>query len=350
MTTGSPALAAYSLVLTALNVRSVRRRAKATNHPNWEFAADFLIYTQQTPLELIEVEDPLELTKDEDPLELTKDEDPLELTKGKPPFEPTCEDLCASISDENWKRDTTKLVDERSNDWTLAAALSVAWVIIAFLVTLADSFAYLAAMGSQGHAVGTIWLWLLCLVIGWLWVPTFSGNQLQSAFRKTEGAAEKLREKLRKEKLRKDKLRKAKKLREAKEKEQSIQEGTETHVEETRRGARPPLRPSYRQSTASTVYAPQHRPSTASTAYAPQPQDVPRSKRLMIVTKQKVTPLNRDEHRFSATFNYSRVMRYLAFVDGILEVLNTPRRGDEVGLSSKRLAAVVSLMLNRRGG
>ena len=301
MTIGSPALAAYSLVLSALNIRSVRRRVKATNHTNWEFVADFLIYTQQTPLKLIEVEHPLGLTKGERPLELK------------------CEDLCTSISDENWRGETTKLVNERSNDWTLAAGLSVAWVIIAFVVTLADSFAYLAAMGSQGHAVGTVWLWLLCLVIGWLWIPTFSGNQLQSVFDKAREAAEKQREAA--EKQREDN----EKQREANEKEQS----TETHVEEIRQEAKPPLRQ-----------------STASTAYAPQSQYVPRSERL--VTKQKVTSLNRDEHRFSATFNYSRVMRYLAFVDDILEALDMSQREDEVGLLIKRLMAVVSLILNRR--
>jgi len=316
MTTGSPALAAYSLVLTALNVRSVSGRAKATNCEDWEDVAKFLISTQQIPLELIEVEYPLEIAKGKRSLELIKYEYPPKLTK--------YDYIRGFISDKNWRGDITKLVNQRSNDWTLATALSVAWVIIAFLVTLADSLAYLAVMGSQGHAVGTLWLWLLCLVIGWLWLPTFSGNQLQSAFRES---AKKAIERLRKTN---------KRLRKANEKEQSTQERTETHVEETPREAKPPLRPSYRQSTVST-------------ACATQSQDVLRSIRLMVVTKQKVTSLNRDEHRFSATFNYSRVMRYLAFVDGVLEALDMSQWEDEVGLSSKRLAAVVSLMLNRRG-
>ena len=331
MTTGSPALAAYSLVLSALNVRSVRRRVKATNYENWEFLTEFLIYTQQTPLELIKAEHPLELIEAEHPLEV-KGERPLKV-KGKRPLEVKCEDLYLSISDKEWRESTTKLVNERSNHWTLAAGLSVAWVIIAFVVTLADSFAYLAAMGSQGHAVGTIWLWLLCLVIGWLWVPTFSGNQLQSAFHKTGEAAKREIKKRREA---------AEKQREANEKEQS----TETPVEEICQEPRLPLR----QSTASTAYAPQYVPrseilvakqyrqSTASTAY------VPGSGRLVV--KEKVIPLTRDEHRFSATFNYSRVMRYLTFVYGILETLEISH---EVGLLSKRLMAVVSLILNRRG-
>ena len=301
MTTGSPALAAYSLVLSALTVRFVRRKVKATNNKNWKFVTEVLIYTHQIPLELIEVKNPLEHTKGEHPLEVK------------------CEDLHFAIKNKEWRESTTKLAKERSNDWTLAAGLSVAWVIIAFVVTLADSFAYLAAMGSQGHAVGTIWLWLLCLVIGWLWVPTFSGNQLQSAFHETEKAAKKQRDAERDA----EEKREAEKQREANEKEQS----TETPAEGIRQEARPSLRHSYRQSTASTAQSP-----------------VPRSERLVV--KQKVTPLNREEHRFSATFNYSRVMRYLTFVDDILEALEISH---EVGLLSKRLMAVVSLILNRRG-
>ena len=44
-------------------------------------------------------------------------------------------------------------------------------------------------------------------------------------------------------------------------------------------------------------------------------------------------PLNKDESRVSATFNYSRVMRYLVFVDEVFGVLDTLAREGEVGLS-----------------
>jgi len=340
MTTGSPALAAYSLALTSLTVRSVYRNARNIKHESREDVTEVLISVQQTPLEL------------------TKDER-----------------LLASIPrNDRWRRDILDRLNRKSG-WSLATGSSVAWVVIAFVVTLSDSFSSPDVSGPQGHAVGTLWLWLLCLVIGWLWVPTFSSSELRSAFeyanhKSAKRAAKKLREDNNKEKRIAKRHRKASKAAtmditsvHAKlnggEGGQSTQEHTEILEKETGGAKRPPLNPLYRQHTLSAAYSystnvhtetlveetgrelghplsPSHDRPATNIAGSTQPPIIPG--RDVLLTKQEITPLNRDEHRFAATFNYSRIMRYLALVDQVFEVLQKFAQGhNEVGLSRKRL-------------
>ena len=64
----------------------------------------------------------------------------------------------------------------RRNAWTVATATSVAWVVIAFIFTFINS----TEDKAEGHATNTLWLWLLCLVTGWLWIPTFICGELNS--------------------------------------------------------------------------------------------------------------------------------------------------------------------------
>jgi len=150
MSVGSPALAAYSLVLTSLNARLVyRRAAQHIKDGKGAFTAKVLVALQQTALGL------------------TKDDRLLA-------FIP--------INDQWGKEISSRL--GRGNSWSLATGSSVAWVVVAFLFTLVDSFVSLGNSidgASEGHADGTLWLWLLCLVIGWLWVPTFTCSELTSA-------------------------------------------------------------------------------------------------------------------------------------------------------------------------
>ena len=93
---------------------------------------------------------------------------PLRLTKD--------ERLLRSIPiDNKWRDEILERLD-KENAWTLATGSSVAWVVIAFLFTLIDSFISLndsfvslddpGSGGYEGLAIGTLWLWLLCLVIG----------------------------------------------------------------------------------------------------------------------------------------------------------------------------------------
>ena len=152
MSVGSPALAAYSLILTALNARSVNRRVNRIEYKNKTDVARALVSLQQMSLEL------------------TKD----------PVF------LASIPIDNRWEQEIVSRLN-RKNAWSLAAAASAAWVVISFLITLINSFISLndpsVSIGgvAAGFAIGTLWLWLLCLVIGWMWVPTFTCGELKSA-------------------------------------------------------------------------------------------------------------------------------------------------------------------------
>lgn len=149
MSIGSPALAAYSLMITSYNTRMVYKRTNLTQYKKRADVAKALVVLQQTPLSLT-----------------------------------TDTHLLESLSvDSQWRKEILERLGNR-NAWSLAAGFSVAWVVIAFGFTLIDSFVSFGNpdnSGSEGLAVGTLWLWLLCLVIGWLWVPIFSSNEVEAA-------------------------------------------------------------------------------------------------------------------------------------------------------------------------
>jgi len=165
MTIGSPALAAYSLALTTLNSRFVYIRASRIPHESKTAVARALISLQQIPLEL------------------TKDKR-----------------LLAFIPvGDQWRREIIDRLDRRSTR-SIAMASSIAWVIIAFLFTLVDSFVSIDSPdgASEGLSVGILWLWLLCIVISWLWIPTFTYDELKSAlYHANEKAADKAAKRLR---------------------------------------------------------------------------------------------------------------------------------------------------------
>ena len=155
MSVGSPALAAYSLMITSFNTRMVYKRTSSTQYKKKADVAKALVVLQQKPLRL------------------TKDTSLLE-------------SLCI---DSQWR----KVILGRLNGgeaWSVATAFSIAWVVISFTFTLVDSFVSLNdpdGSGSDGLAVGTLWLWLLCLVIGWLWIPIFSSNEVSAALDHANG-------------------------------------------------------------------------------------------------------------------------------------------------------------------
>ena len=365
MSVGSPALAAYSLFLTSLNARSVYRRAHRIKHENKNALATALISLQQTPLEL------------------TRDER-----------------LLAFIPlNDQWRREIVERL-RRRNAWSVATASSVAWVVIAFLFTLVDSFVTLheSAYGaSEGHGVGTLWLWLLCLVIGWLWVPTFSCGELKSAIGHANRKAAKKAAKRVKQKATKAyssaKTRITNRLprrvptpkvpkivaptpdigEEGEEmKLKQTQEVTEPFGQETE-GKLYPFPDSTRHPSTVSFQLPtesQHDhdrtslsvnpaadrsaislpDSAAVHSIAAQSSIHPETDRLLI-PRDDFGPLHRDEFRLAATFNYSRIMRYLVLVDEVLEALDKlSRKKDGVGPSSKRLILeLVSLIPNRKG-
>jgi len=158
LTVGSPTLAAFSLALTALNTRWAYIRFSTINYPNRGNAAQALVYLQQVPLHIT--------------------------TRSK---------LLASLivlpeNDEWWECLVDRL--EQTHTWTIAAATSIVWVIIAFVFTIVDSFMNLGKnVNSTGQGVGSLWLWLIPIVVGWLWIPVCSYDKLKAAIDKANDIA-----------------------------------------------------------------------------------------------------------------------------------------------------------------
>jgi len=158
LTIGSPTLATFSLTLTALNTRWAYKRFSSIDYPNAGNAAKVLAYLQQAPLHIT-----------------------------------TRDGLLASLvvlpeNDEWWDCLVERL--EQSHTWTIAAATSIAWVIIAFVFTIVDSFMNLGKnVNSTGQGVGSLWLWLIPVVVGCLWVPVCSHDKLKAAIDKANDVA-----------------------------------------------------------------------------------------------------------------------------------------------------------------
>lgn len=135
ITLGSPTLAAYSLILTLLNEYHVANQFSHIAFPNSQNAMRVLASLQQVPLRI-------------------KTED----------------GLLASLvvlpqNDEWWKR-MVALLDFK-HTWSISALSGISWAVIAYILTVTDSFAsvrqsFLPAV-SDGPVVGSLWLWV-CLI------------------------------------------------------------------------------------------------------------------------------------------------------------------------------------------
>ena len=330
MSLGSPALVAYSLVLTALNARTVCRRARTIPDGRGNVVAGALVSLQQIPLEL------------------TEDEHLLDLI---------------ATGEGKWDQEIAGRLGPK-NHWSIATASAMGWALLAFLFTVIDSFLSLIVDKegvNEGHAVGTLWLWLFCLVTGWLWVPTFPCGEIGAVTSRANHKA-------------------AKRV--------GARSGDPT-VDDTGGTIRFPVPETYRHPTAtlpeenanaeielaqdnsrptgqeierkSNLHPdPSHhsRPtmSPRSTMVGSQYSGI--SKRLtglhslsapeggLLLLKDDSPWLNANELRHSPTFNYSRVMRYLVLVDKVFGVLESTT----VSLSRNRLILeVVSLILCRKG-
>jgi len=140
LTIGSPALAAYSLALTVLNGRWIARRFARFTYPNIRRAIRIFNNLQQAPLRVV------------------RDDA-----------------LLASLvvlpqNDEWWIELDDSLNDTHS--WSISAVTSIAWVIIAYVFTVVDSLTtdLGSSIEASGQAVGSLWLWLLPIIIGWLMI------------------------------------------------------------------------------------------------------------------------------------------------------------------------------------
>ena len=138
LTLGSPALAAYSLALTVLNGRWIAQLFSNHHYPNAKGALRVLSSLQQSPVRV-----------------------------------DTDNALLASLimlpqNDEWWEELVVWL--EYTHTWSISAATSIAWVIIAYIFTIIDYFSQGVqnAFSVNGPGVGSLWLWLLPIVVGWL--------------------------------------------------------------------------------------------------------------------------------------------------------------------------------------
>lgn len=155
---GSPVLAAYSLVLTLLNGRWVAERFSNIRYRQYRRACRIIAALQQAPLCLSTENHHLALL------------------------------VVLPINDGWWKDCLDRL--SVSHTWSIAAATSISWVLIAYLFTVAQSFQSLAPLPfsnnvSDGQAIGTVWLWLLPTVVGWLQIsPKCDSHYLEHIFEK----------------------------------------------------------------------------------------------------------------------------------------------------------------------
>ena len=360
---GSPALAAYSLILTALNARSVNRRVNRIEYRNKMDVARALISLQQMSLEL------------------TKD----------PVF-------LASIPVENrWEQEIVSRLSRR-NTWSLATASSVAWVIIAFLFTLINSFISLnvpsdsvgdsIANRSGGNAIGTLWLWSLCLVIGWMWVPTFTRDELTSALKYTnQKAAKGVAERIRRARQRAAQTRNPTNAKvtdgpqetnvlrgsgehsiEVAEDDKKVEEGSVQeackHAEQEADEKADPV-PNMTTGSSRLVSEDQrnHDNLDDGESQTSSQNSVSRARTdgethdwirpvvgKLLISKDP-SSLNRDESRCAAVFNYARVIRYLALVEDVSRMFDENfQDNDAVGvLWERQTADVVLLIVSRRG-
>ena len=124
---GSPTLAAYSLALTTLSSSYIASRLLEIRHPNAYQAVRVLIGLHQVSLGNVADNDLL--------LSLARD-------------------------DECWRK-WASLV-EHDYEWTLSALTAIAWVIVAYLLTVVDAFSLIGDenIRSDGPAVGSLWVWV----------------------------------------------------------------------------------------------------------------------------------------------------------------------------------------------
>jgi len=141
ITLGSPTLAAYSLALTILNGRWIAQLFSNYKYPNARNAVRILSSLQQSPLRV--------------------DTDDVLLAS-----------LIMLPQNDKW---WTELADslDYTHTWCISAAASIAWVVIAYVFTIIDYFSQgvqniLNENGQGVGSIGSLWLWLLPIVVGWL--------------------------------------------------------------------------------------------------------------------------------------------------------------------------------------
>ena len=157
LTIGSPVLAGYSLIITLLNSCWIHRRFKqSVNYPNANYAVSILSSLQQVPLKI---------------------------HLGPPDFP----SLVILPENDTWWRCFAEFVDY-THTWSISSATSIAWVVVAYILTVINSLSDVYSfVQSNGEATGSMWLWLIPIVVGWLQLsPKCDFNRLQEAYNRAE--------------------------------------------------------------------------------------------------------------------------------------------------------------------
>ena len=142
LTLGSPTLAGYSLYLTLLNGRWVKDHLFA--------GVDYPSATVRHSV--VRVLNSLQQV-------------PLRVYPGK---SARFESLVVHPANDNWWITLAAELDY-SHTWSIASATSITWVVVAYLLTVAQSLSNVADnINSSGEGTGSVWLWLLPIVVGWL--------------------------------------------------------------------------------------------------------------------------------------------------------------------------------------
>jgi hypothetical protein len=146
LSVGSPTLAAYSLLLTVLNRRWLAKRLdlESATHRHVNDAFHILDGLQHFPLQITNEADSLH-------------------------------SLVVQQENDTWWEQLVKSLDY-THTWSLSALAAMAWVILAYVFTVISTFVdrnsfystgNLTSGISDGHSVGTAWLWLLPVVFMW---------------------------------------------------------------------------------------------------------------------------------------------------------------------------------------
>ncbi|TFK68411.1 hypothetical protein BDN72DRAFT_841793 [Pluteus cervinus] len=156
LTVGSPTLAAYSLAITVMNGRWIAQHFFTIQSPTAETAVRVLSRLQQSPLQIVEGSG--------------------------------LNSLVEFRENDLWWEAMLKHLSF-VHTWSISAATSVAWVVIAYVFTVADSFSpdNIQPFNTDGQGIGSQWLFLLAIVVGWLQLsPKCDAASVHHAFEETD--------------------------------------------------------------------------------------------------------------------------------------------------------------------
>ena len=160
LTLGSPTLAGYSLYMTFLSARWV----------NGELFSDINYPSVTARQSIVRALCSLQQV-------------PLRVHHGTPSGH--FESLVVHPDNDEWWATLAAELDY-SHTWSISFAMSITWVVIAYLLTVADSLSNVEDnLDSTGQGTGSVWLWLLPIVMGWLVLsPKCDDKRVHAAYDK----------------------------------------------------------------------------------------------------------------------------------------------------------------------